>query len=108
MGKNWCGIGDGDCDPNNEADCAPGLVCGFNNCHKFHDTGLHTGIPDTGDCCELPKTARGQAAAAESKSKSDETGSGLVAVAQDQVDTESAQQAVANSAAKFSLLGSTV
>ena len=41
-----------DCDPNNEGDCAPGLVCGINNCHKFHEINIDTGIPSTGDCCE--------------------------------------------------------
>ena len=52
---NWCGIGDGDCDPNNPHSCAPGLKCGYNNCKMFHKTGYQTGMPATADCCYLPK-----------------------------------------------------
>ena len=32
--------------------CVPGLVCGVNNCAKFHEIGAATGIPSMADCCE--------------------------------------------------------
>jgi len=106
--KNWCGIGDGDCDPSNDGDCAPGLVCGINNCHKFHETNFHTGIPTTGDCCELPvsKLGRGRADMSELNSLN-KTGYELIDLAKKQADIES-MQVVVKSDATFSLLSISV
>ena len=41
-----------DCDTSDIAGCAPGLVCGVNNCAKFHQISVATGFFDTSDCCE--------------------------------------------------------
>ena len=41
-----------DCDAADGAGCAAGLVCGFNNCAKFHKLGLETGFTPSSDCCE--------------------------------------------------------
>ena len=41
-----CQEGEGDCDT--DADCAPGLVCGKENCGP--------GYPASYDCCETPAT----------------------------------------------------
>merc|ERR1712241_994817 len=32
--------------------CARGLVCGVDNCAKFHELGVATGITAASDCCE--------------------------------------------------------
>ena len=37
-------------EPNNDGDCALGLVCGINNWNKLHETIFRTGIPTTDDC----------------------------------------------------------
>ena len=44
---NPCGAGQGDCD--NDRQCRPGLLCGFDNCKNFHP-GAHR----LADCCEQP------------------------------------------------------
>ena len=41
-----------DCDPGDKVGCAPGLVCGVNNCGDFHLIGWDTGILENADCCE--------------------------------------------------------
>ena len=38
-----------DCDENQ---CIAGLVCGDNNCDKFHEIGVGTGLTPETDCCE--------------------------------------------------------
>ena len=32
--------------------CGAGLVCGYNNCAKYHKIGQQTGIREGSDCCE--------------------------------------------------------
>ena len=32
--------------------CDAGLVCGTDNCHKYHTLGYKTGISAGSDCCE--------------------------------------------------------
>ena len=41
-----------DCDPGVGVGCAAGLVCGDNNCGKFHELSLETGLNPASDCCE--------------------------------------------------------
>ena len=41
-----------DCDATDAVGCADGLVCGFNNCAKFHKLGPETGMTPSSDCCE--------------------------------------------------------
>ena len=41
-----------ECDEDDAVGCASGLVCGVDNCAKFHAIGLATGIKPTSDCCE--------------------------------------------------------
>ena len=43
-----------DCDPDDKVGCATskGLVCGVDNCAKFHALGADTGFDKTADCCE--------------------------------------------------------
>ena len=43
-GDGQCGEGEGDCD--NDDGCAPGLLCGTDNCPA--------GMPSTHDCCYKP------------------------------------------------------
>ena len=38
--------------------CGSGLVCGYNNCGKFHALGTSTGIGEGSDCCECKLRAR--------------------------------------------------
>lgn len=53
-----CGLGDGDCDPHYDwKGCGDGLVCGQNNCAKYHNLGSATGFSSGSDCCE-PGTKR--------------------------------------------------
>ena len=40
-----------DCDKTDAVGCAPGLVCGINNCVHFHEISGATGINDASDCC---------------------------------------------------------
>ena len=40
------------CDPDDLAGCAPGLICGTNNCAKFHDIGTHSGMTPRSACCD--------------------------------------------------------
>ena len=41
-----------DCDPYDKVGCAPGLVCGKDNCAKFHQLSAATGFTGSTDCCE--------------------------------------------------------
>ena len=41
-----------DCDPDDGVGCSAGLVCGVDNCAKFHELGAATGLLSTTDCCE--------------------------------------------------------
>ena len=43
-----------DCDVDDRIGCAKGLVCGQNNCAKFHKLDAKTGISSGADCCEHP------------------------------------------------------
>merc|ERR1719174_924641 len=52
--KNSCGLGDAGCNPNDEMGCEAGLVCGKDNCGRFHEQTLSTGIPVSSSCCEVP------------------------------------------------------
>jgi len=51
--SNRCSVGQGDCDSN--SDCAPGLICGRDNCQKFNSKAL-----SWTDCCirKLSLTSR--------------------------------------------------
>ena len=41
-----------DCDPWDKVGCASGLVCGTDNCAKFHAISKATGFSAKTDCCE--------------------------------------------------------
>ena len=41
-----------DCDPDDGVGCKARLVCGVDNCGKFHQLGSATGFLLTTDCCE--------------------------------------------------------
>ena len=41
-----------DCDYNDYVGCGAGLICGTNNCAKFHELGKNTGMSESTDCCE--------------------------------------------------------
>ena len=41
-----------DCDPDDEVGCESGLVCGLDNCAKFHAIGAASGFQSSTDCCE--------------------------------------------------------
>ena len=45
-----------DCDP---GQCASGLVCGDNNCYKFHKISSSTGFTKWSDCCERKRETFG-------------------------------------------------
>merc|ERR1712176_17626 len=52
--KVACGVGDGDCDVDDGVGCLTGLVCGVDNCKKFHKLGSSTGMGSSSDCCYAP------------------------------------------------------
>lgn len=52
--KNECGLGEGDCDRDDKVGCAGALVCGKDNCGKFHKLGGSTGFGSGSDCCDSP------------------------------------------------------
>lgn len=41
-----------DCDSFDKVGCAKGLVCGADNCYKFHELGTASGFKKDTDCCE--------------------------------------------------------
>ena len=46
-----------DCDPDDRVGCASGLVCGVDNCGRFHEISMTTGFHAATDCCEGNCTA---------------------------------------------------
>ena len=41
-----------ECNANDRVGCAEGLVCGVDNCGKFHELDSVVGMTSTSDCCE--------------------------------------------------------
>ena len=41
-----------DCDVDDKVGCAMGLVCGGDNCAKFHTIGGASGFKSSTDCCD--------------------------------------------------------
>ena len=41
-----------DCDPGDKFGCESGLMCGKDNCARFHEISSSTGFSTTSDCCQ--------------------------------------------------------